>query len=128
MRVAARSQGGHDGLLIALSTGAVPLTQEGLDAYGSGSYVDRLCALLEHDGLLPDREPYPAHLEIWITAKRLFTDEGVHDRSCLWSLTFEEDSGALTQTHNYDVNVGRSREAPRCQRFFCWRSLRWAHE
>ncbi|WP_206155830.1 recombinase XerD [Cellulomonas taurus] len=56
-------------LLTALSSGAVPLTHEGLDAYRPGLHVNHLRALLEHNGLLPDREPYLAHFELWIAAK-----------------------------------------------------------
>lgn len=56
-------------LLTGLASGAVPLSHEGLDAYEPGLHVEHLRALLQHRGILPDREHYLARFESWIARK-----------------------------------------------------------
>lgn len=56
-------------LLGAIASGAIPLTHEGLTAAGSGRHVDHLRSLLQHHGLLPQRDEHLARFEVWLAVK-----------------------------------------------------------
>lgn len=56
-------------LLGGITSGAIPLTHEGLTAAGPGRHVDHLRSLLQHHGLLPQRDEHLARFEIWLAAK-----------------------------------------------------------
>ena len=56
-------------ILRRLATGAIPLTHEGLDGEGDGHRVRHLRSLLEHHGLIPERDRYLARFEDWIDVK-----------------------------------------------------------
>jgi hypothetical protein len=56
-------------LLGGISAGAIPLTHDGLTAAGSGRHVDHLRSLLQHHGLLPERDEHLARFERWLAAK-----------------------------------------------------------
>lgn len=56
-------------LLGGIASGAIPLTHDGITAAGSGRHVDHLRSLLQHHGLLPQRDEYLARFEVWLAAK-----------------------------------------------------------
>ncbi|MCV7236009.1 gluzincin family metallopeptidase [Mycobacterium branderi] len=57
-------------LLSGLSSGEIPLSHDGLDAVSQRTrVVSHLRSLLEHHGLLPDRDEYLARFEVWLAAK-----------------------------------------------------------
>jgi hypothetical protein len=56
-------------LLGGITSGAVPLTHDGLTAAGSGRHIDHLRSLLQHHGLLPERDEHLARFEVWLDAK-----------------------------------------------------------
>jgi len=56
-------------LLGGITSGAVPLTHEGLTAAGSGRHIDHLRSLLQHHGLLPQRDEHLARFEVWLADK-----------------------------------------------------------
>lgn len=56
-------------LLGAITSGAIPLTHDGLTAAGPGRHVDHLRSLLQHHGLLPQRDEHLARFEVWLAAK-----------------------------------------------------------
>jgi len=45
-------------LLGGITSGAIPLTHDGLTAAGPGRHVDHLRSLLQHHGLLPERDEH----------------------------------------------------------------------
>ncbi len=55
-------------LLRRLGDGTIPVSHEGLDAV-PGKPTEHLRALLQHHGLLPQRDPYLSRFEQWIDAK-----------------------------------------------------------
>lgn len=55
-------------LLRGLGDGSIPVSHEGLDAVSS-KQAEHLRALLQHHGLLPQRDPYLPRFEQWIDAK-----------------------------------------------------------
>lgn len=55
-------------LLRGLGEGRVPVSHEGLDGV-PGKPSEHLLALLQHHGLLPQRDPYLPRFEQWINAK-----------------------------------------------------------
>ena len=55
-------------LLRGLGEGRVPVSHEGLDGV-PGKPTEHLRALLQHHGLLPQRDPYLPRFEQWINAK-----------------------------------------------------------
>lgn len=55
-------------LLAGLGDGTIPASHEGLDGV-PGRPTEHLRALLQHHGLLPQRDPYLPHFERWIDAK-----------------------------------------------------------
>jgi hypothetical protein len=56
-------------LLGGITSGAILLTHEGLTAAGTGRHVNHLRSLLQHHGLLPERDEYLAGFEVWLAAK-----------------------------------------------------------
>ena len=56
-------------LLTGLATGDIPLSHDGLDTAGSGRHVSHLRSLLEHHGLLPQRDEPLARFEAWLATK-----------------------------------------------------------
>jgi hypothetical protein len=56
-------------LLGGITSGAIPLTHDGLTAAGSGRHVDHLRSILQHHGLLPERDEHLARFEVWLAAK-----------------------------------------------------------
>lgn len=56
-------------LLGGIASGAMPLTHDGITAAGSGRHVDHLRSLLQHHGLLPQRDEHLARFEVWLAAK-----------------------------------------------------------
>jgi hypothetical protein len=56
-------------LLGGITSGAILLTHEGLTAAGTGRHVNHLRSLLQHHGLLPERDEYLARFEVWPAAK-----------------------------------------------------------
>lgn len=56
-------------MLGGIASGAIPLTHDGLTAAGSGRHVDHLRSLLQHHGLLPQRDEHLARFEAWLTDK-----------------------------------------------------------
>jgi len=56
-------------LLTGLAGGDIPLTQDGLDAAGQNRQVSHLRSLLEHNGLLPQRDEPLARFESWLASK-----------------------------------------------------------
>jgi hypothetical protein len=50
-------------LLGGITSGAIPLTHEGFTAAGSGRHIDHLRSLLQHHGLLPERDEHLARFE-----------------------------------------------------------------
>ena len=56
-------------LLGGITSGAIPLTHDGLTAAGPGRHVDHLRSLLQHHGLLPERDEHLARFEVWLAAK-----------------------------------------------------------
>jgi hypothetical protein len=56
-------------LLGEITSGAIPLTHDGLTAAGPGRHVDHLRSILQHHGLLPERDEHLARFEVWLTAK-----------------------------------------------------------
>jgi hypothetical protein len=57
------------GLLIGLSSGDIPLSHEGLDNVGQGTYVSHLRSLLEDNGVLAPRDEHLARFEAWLESK-----------------------------------------------------------
>ncbi|MDP3950311.1 recombinase XerD [Microbacterium sp.] len=55
-------------LLRGLGDGTIPVSHEGLDSV-PGKQAEHLRALLQHHGLLPQRDPYLPRFEQWIHAK-----------------------------------------------------------
>lgn len=55
-------------LLRGLGDGSIPVSHEGLDA-ASSKQAEHLRALLQHHGLLPQRDPHLPRFELWIDAK-----------------------------------------------------------
>ena len=56
-------------LLGGIASGAIPLTHDGLTAAGSGRHIDHLRSILQHHGLLPERDEHLARFEVWLAAK-----------------------------------------------------------
>lgn len=56
-------------LLGGITSGAIPLTHDGLTAAGRGKHVGHLRSILEHHGLLPPRDEHLARLELWLADK-----------------------------------------------------------
>jgi hypothetical protein len=56
-------------LLTGLSSGEIALSHDGLDTAGSGRHVSHLRSLLDHHGLLPQRDEPLARFEAWLTTK-----------------------------------------------------------
>jgi hypothetical protein len=56
-------------LLTGLSSGAIPLSHDGLDAAGRGKRISHLRSLLEHHDLLPHRDEHLARFERWLAYK-----------------------------------------------------------
>lgn len=56
-------------LLSGISTGAIDLTHDGLSATESSPRVDHLRRILQHHGLLPERDEHLAQFETWLAAK-----------------------------------------------------------
>ncbi|SIB92297.1 site-specific recombinase XerD [Mycobacteroides abscessus subsp. bolletii] len=56
-------------LLNGITSGAIPLTHEGLTAVGSGRHVTHLRSILQHHGLLPERDEHLARFEYWLADK-----------------------------------------------------------
>ena len=56
-------------LLTGLAGGDIPLSHDGLDAAGHGRQVSHLRSLLEHNGLLPQRDERLARFESWLASK-----------------------------------------------------------
>lgn len=56
-------------LLGGIASGAVPLTHDGLTAAGAGRHVDHLRTLLQHHGLLAQRDEHLARFELWLVEK-----------------------------------------------------------
>jgi hypothetical protein len=56
-------------LLGGITSGAIPLTHDGLTAAGSGRHIDHLRSLLQHHGLLPQRDEHLARFEVWLANK-----------------------------------------------------------
>jgi len=55
-------------LLRGLGDGSIPVTHEGLDSVAS-KQAEHLRALMQHHGLIPQRDPYLPRFERWIDAK-----------------------------------------------------------
>ena len=55
-------------LLRGLGDGTIPISHEGLDSV-PGNHSEHLRALLQHHGLLPQRDPYLPRFEQWIDTK-----------------------------------------------------------
>lgn len=56
-------------LLTGLSSGEIPLSHDGLDTAGRGRHITHLRSLLEHHGVLPQRDEPLARFESWLAAK-----------------------------------------------------------
>ncbi|WP_237074087.1 hypothetical protein [Mycobacteroides abscessus] len=56
-------------LLNGITSGAIPLTHDGLTAAGTGRHVSHLRSILQHHGLLPERDEHLARFEIWLAVK-----------------------------------------------------------
>ncbi|OIN80733.1 hypothetical protein [Mycobacterium malmoense] len=56
-------------LLGGITSGAIPLTHDGLATAGSGRHIDHLRSLLQHHGLLPQRDEHLARFEVWLADK-----------------------------------------------------------
>lgn len=56
-------------LLTALSRGDIPLSHDGLDKAGQSRQITHLRSLLEHNGLLPQRDEHLVRFESWLAAK-----------------------------------------------------------
>jgi hypothetical protein len=56
-------------LLTGLACGAIPLSQEGLDAAGRGKHITHLRSLLEHHDLRSHRDEHLARFESWLAFK-----------------------------------------------------------
>ncbi|GLP81016.1 hypothetical protein [Mycobacterium antarcticum] len=56
-------------LLGGITSSAIPLTHDGLTAAGSGRHIDHLRSLLQHHGLLPQRDEHLARFEVWLANK-----------------------------------------------------------
>ncbi len=56
-------------LLGGITSGAIPLTHDGLTAAGRGKHISHLRSILEHHGLLPPRDEHLARFEGWLAAK-----------------------------------------------------------
>jgi hypothetical protein len=56
-------------LLAGLASGEIPLSHEGLDNAGKGTYISHLRSLLEHNGLLAPRDEHLARFEAWLASK-----------------------------------------------------------
>ncbi|WP_231963333.1 hypothetical protein [Mycobacterium adipatum] len=56
-------------LLGGITSGAIPLTHDGLTAAGRGKHISHLRSILEHHGLLPPRDEHLARFEGWLSAK-----------------------------------------------------------
>jgi hypothetical protein len=55
-------------LLGEIASGVILLTHDGLAAAGSGRHVDHLRSLLQHHGLLPERDEHLDRFEVWLVA------------------------------------------------------------
>lgn len=67
-------------LLGGITSGAIPLTHDGLNAAGSGRHIDHLRSLLQHHGSLPKRDEHLARFEVWLDGN---DDRGRRDWSYL---------------------------------------------
>jgi hypothetical protein len=56
-------------LLTGLATGDIELSHDGLDTAGPRRQASHLRSLLEHHGLLPQRDEHLARFEAWLTTK-----------------------------------------------------------
>lgn len=56
-------------LLGGITSGAIPLTHEGLDAAGPGRHIEHLRSMLVHHDLLPPRDEHLARFERWLATK-----------------------------------------------------------
>jgi hypothetical protein len=56
-------------LLTGIATGAIPLSHDGLDNVGPGRHISHLRSLLEHHGLLAQRDEPLARFEAWLATK-----------------------------------------------------------
>jgi hypothetical protein len=56
-------------LLGGIATGAISLSHEGLNSAGPVRHVDHLRSLLQHHGLLPERDEHLSRFELWLAAK-----------------------------------------------------------
>ncbi|OBR98714.1 recombinase XerD [Mycobacterium gordonae] len=56
-------------LLAGLASGEIPLSHEGLDNAGKGTYISHLRSLLEDNGLLAPRDEHLARFEAWLASK-----------------------------------------------------------
>lgn len=56
-------------LLAGLASGEIPLSHEGLDKAGQGTYISHLRSLLEDNGVLAPRDEHLARFEAWLTSK-----------------------------------------------------------
>ena len=58
-----------EALLTGLALGDIALSHDGLDTAGGGRHVSHLRSLLEHHGLLPQRDEHLARFETWLASK-----------------------------------------------------------
>lgn len=56
-------------LLNGIASGAIPLTHDGLNAAGPGRHVSHLRSILQHHGLVPERDEHLARFETWLDTK-----------------------------------------------------------
>ncbi|KUH64988.1 recombinase XerD [Mycolicibacterium novocastrense] len=56
-------------LMTGLAGGDIPLSHDGLDAAGQSRQVSHLRSLLEHNGLLPQRDERLARFQCWLDSK-----------------------------------------------------------
>lgn len=56
-------------LLAGLACGDIPLSHQGLDNAGQGTYIAHLRSLLEDNGLLSPRDEHLARFEAWLASK-----------------------------------------------------------
>lgn len=64
-------------LLLGLASGDIPFSHDGLDAAGQSRQVSHLRSLLEHNGLLPQRDEPLARFQTWLACKLDATSEPV---------------------------------------------------
>ena len=56
-------------LLGGITSGAIPLTHDGLDTAGPGRHIEHLRSMLVHHHLLPPRDEHLARFERWLATK-----------------------------------------------------------